>query len=391
MEPQKSAIVIGGTSGIGLAIALEIARESNRQVYITGRKHPKSENIPKNMRELFEEKLHFVELNLSSGCSVPTETLPDNVDLLLISAGFGRVAPFEELSQAEIKSLIHVNELSVIQIIRAFYDRIRADEPFYCGVVTSIAGLLSSPMFSVYSAAKGGLCRLIESLNAELAAGGYANRILNIAPGYIEGTSFYGTATDLEKLEPLAKDILSKLYHQEILYIPRFEEVYQDVLARYQKDPVQFGIESYAYKKSGKRETGKQGIKVGYLSGTFDLFHIGHLNLIKRAKNMCDYLVVGVHKDGKRKGRETFIPIEERMEIIRNLKCVDDVILAPEEDSDAFPMVHYHYLFVGSDYKGTERFARYEKLFAGTETQIVYFPYTMGTSSTQLREALHKL
>lgn len=391
MEPQKSAIVIGGTSGIGLATALEIARESNRQVYITGRKQPKTENIPENMRELFEEKLHFVELNLSSGCGVQTEALPDDVDLLLISAGFGRVAPFEELSQAEIKSLIQVNELSVIQIIRAFYDRIRADVPFYCGVVTSIAGLLSSPMFSVYSAAKGGVCRLIESLNAELAACGCVNRILNIAPGYIEGTSFYGTATNLKSLELLAQDIVTHMYHRENIYIPKFEEVYQNVLARYQKDPVQFGIESYDYKKNGKRESGKSGIKVGYLSGTFDLFHIGHLNLIKRAKNMCDYLVVGVHKDGRRKGRETFISLEERMEIVRNLKLVDEVIVAPEEDSDAFPMVHYHYLFVGSDYKGTERFERYERLFAGTDTQIVYFPYTMGTSSTQLREALHKL
>lgn len=391
MDQQKNAIVIGGTSGIGLATALEIAKESNRHVYIAGRKEPKLENIPKNLQKLFQEKLHFVEVNLSAKCSVKLEELSDDVDMLLISAGFGRVAAFEELSHAEIQGLIQVNELSVVQIIRDFYGRIKTESPFYCGVVTSIAGLLSSPMFSVYSAAKGGLCRLIESLNAELAACGYTNRILNIAPGYIEGTNFYGAGTDLAKLEPLAKDIIAHMYRQENLYIPKFEEAYHDVLLRYQKDPVQFGIESYEYKQKSKRQPGAAGFKVGYMSGTFDLFHIGHLNLIKRAKMMCDYLVVGVHKDGRRKGRETFISLEERMEIVRNLALVDEVILAPDEDSDAFPMVHYQYLFVGSDYKGTERFARYEKLFAGTDTQIVYFPYTAGTSSTQLREALNKL
>lgn len=391
MDQQKKAIVIGGTSGIGLATALEIAKESNRHVYIAGRKAPKLENIPENLQKLFQEKLHFLEVNLSAESNVRFEELSDDVDMLLISAGFGRVAAFEELSHAEIQSLIQVNELAVIQIIHHFYAKIKAESPFYCGVVTSIAGLLSSPLFSVYSAAKGGLCRLIESLNAELAACGYTNRILNIAPGYIDGTSFYGAGTDLGKLEPLAQDIMSHMYHQECIYIPKFEEVYQDVLMRYQKDPVQFGIESYAYKQNSKRQNGTTGIKVGYMSGTFDLFHIGHLNLIKRAKMMCDYLVVGVHKDGRRKGRETFISLEERMEIIRNLSLVDEVILAPEEDCDAFPIVHYHYLFVGSDYKGTERFARYEKMFAGTDTKIIYFPYTAGTSSTQLREALNKL
>ena len=129
---------------------------------------------------------------------------------------------------------------------------------------------------------------------------------------------------------------------------------------------------------------------VGYLSGTFDLFHIGHLNILKRAKENCDYLVVGIHRDGSHKGKKTFIPFEERMEIVKSIKYVDEVIESEREDCDVYlkGRVKYDKLFVGSDYKGTERFNRYEKLFEGTGVQIVYFPYTKGTSSTQLRNAL---
>jgi len=129
---------------------------------------------------------------------------------------------------------------------------------------------------------------------------------------------------------------------------------------------------------------------VGYLSGTFDLFHIGHLNILKRAKENCDYLVVGIHRDGSHKGKKTFIPFEERMEIVKSIKYVDEVIESEREDCDVYlkGRVKYDRLFVGSDYKGTERFNRYEKLFEGTGVQIVYFPYTKGTSSTQLRDAL---
>ena len=134
----------------------------------------------------------------------------------------------------------------------------------------------------------------------------------------------------------------------------------------------------------------KPQIVVGYLSGTFDLFHIGHLNLLKRAKQHCDFLVVEIHKDASHKGKSTFIPYEERVEIIRSIKYVDRVIPSEPEDSDIYikNIVKYDRLFVGSDYKGTERFNRYEAFFADKGVEIIYFPYTQGTSSTQLRDAL---
>lgn len=389
MGADKNALVVGGTQGIGLASALELAKQ-NYRVYVVGRTSPETEKIPIQFQSLFQTHVHFIAADLSKPYTNFWDELPQ-MSCLLITAGFGRIAPFESLTCVEIQKLVQVNETAVMQIIHHYYDRISGATPFYCAVVSSVAGMLSSPLFSVYGAAKGALCRLIESLNAELAANGRPNRILNVAPGYISGTGFYGGDTDFGQLDPLVKEILLRMERREGLYIPNYEETYCEVLDRYTRNPVQFGIDSFYYKQARKRPALQKQATVGYMSGTFDLFHIGHLNLIRRAKAMCDYLVVGVHKNGARKGKETFIPFDERVEIIRSISYVDKVIAALEEDSDVYAEIPYDYLFVGSDYKGSERFLRYEKLFAPTKTKIVYFPYTAGTSSTQLREALIKL
>ena len=129
-------------------------------------------------------------------------------------------------------------------------------------------------------------------------------------------------------------------------------------------------------------------VRIGYMSGTFDLFHIGHLNVIKHAKQNCDYLIVGVHKDASHKSKETFIPFEERVAIISACKYVDKVVQSCREDSDAWDLWHYDRLFVGSDYKGTERFNRYEEYFKDKGVEIIYFPYTQSTSSTQIRKTV---
>ena len=127
------------------------------------------------------------------------------------------------------------------------------------------------------------------------------------------------------------------------------------------------------------------------MSGTFDLFHIGHLNVIRRAKEHCDYLIVGVHESGAWKGKETFIPLEERKAIVGSLQYVDKVVTSWQDDSSAWEHLHYDKLFVGSDYKGSERFMKYEAYFADKGVEIVYFPYTNSTSSTKLREALSNM
>ena len=219
---------------------------------------------------------------------------------------------------------------------------------------------------------------------------GTENRILNVSPGSIKGTKFNGGDNDLNKTEALAQAILGKMEERQTLFIPEYEEVFRGVIERYRQDPRQFGLQSYQYKMESGRVSSMPQLKIGYLSGTFDLFHIGHLNLLRRAKQHCDYLVVGVHKDASHKGKSTFISFEERCEIVRSIKYVDQVIPSEREDCDVYlkGIVKYDYLFVGSDYKGTERFNRYEQIFADKGVKIIYFPYTQGTSSSQLREAL---
>lgn len=130
---------------------------------------------------------------------------------------------------------------------------------------------------------------------------------------------------------------------------------------------------------------------IGYMSGTFDLFHIGHLNILRKAKNNCDFLIVGVHESGAWKGKDTFIPFDERLDIVSAIKYVDQTVKSYPEDIDAIEKHHITKLFVGSDYVGSERFERYENICSKSKVEIVYFPYTKSTSSSQLRDALNKL
>jgi len=130
---------------------------------------------------------------------------------------------------------------------------------------------------------------------------------------------------------------------------------------------------------------------IGYTAGVYDLFHIGHLNLLKNAKGMCDKLVVGVTIDDLviYKGKKAMIPFEDRIEIIRSCKYVDAAI--PQYDMDKLTVckkIGARILFVGDDWYGTEKWEQYEKDFKEAGIQIVYFPYTKGVSSTQISKAL---
>lgn len=384
---MKKALIVGGNSGIGLSICKNLLNSCDH-VYIVGKGSVCAQAIPDNLRREFEEKTSFYKLNFVNDDFSVFDNITD-IDTLVITAGFGRVALFEDLTEAEIKNLMNVDFNSIVRIIKKYYHKIKSEESFYTAVMCSIAGHISSPYFSVYGAAKSGLCRFIENINIELEAAGINNRILDVSPGSLKGTAFNGGENDLSLVDDVTSEVIGKMYAQETLYIPQYEEIYKDVIWRYQTASKEFGQDSYRYKEESGRILDKPQVVVGYLSGTFDLFHIGHLNLLRRAKEQCDYLVVGVHNSGAWKGKETFIPFEERCEILRNIKFVDEVIESPDEDSDAWDLFHYHKLFVGSDYKGTERFRRYEEMFKD-KVEIVYFPYTKGTSSTQLRNAIAK-
>lgn len=133
---------------------------------------------------------------------------------------------------------------------------------------------------------------------------------------------------------------------------------------------------------------------IGYTTGVFDLFHIGHLNLLKNAKGMCDRLIVGVTVDElvQYKGKSALIPFEDRIEIVRACKYVDAAV--PQYDMDklkACRELGATVLFVGDDWYGTEKWKEYEAEFAAEGIKIVYFPYTRGVSSTKIAEALKQV
>ncbi|HEM6271224.1 TPA: SDR family NAD(P)-dependent oxidoreductase [Streptococcus suis] len=382
---MKKAVVVGGSNGIGLSIVKELA-QSGYFVYVLDLVKPNLKDFCKKENTEYV----YTDLNNINPSTFLKLSEDDEINFLMITAGFGRVAPFSSVSIQEIRDIFRVNTVAGLEIIKYFYDRIQSNSPFYTGMMVSIAGMISSPLFATYAASKSALNRFIESINIELESEGYANRILNVSPGSIKGTKFNGGENDYSLTSELAGEIVSQVLSQNEIFIPEYDAIYSDVLRRYHLDSHQFGLDSYKYKLKSNRLSNekKKAISIGYLSGTFDLFHVGHLNLLKNAKKHCDYLIVGVHPDASHKGKKTFIPFDERKQIVASNMYVDEVVTSTPEDSTAWDLYHYNYLFVGSDYKGTERFNKYEEYFSNKDAEIIYFPYTQGTSSTQIRKTV---
>ena len=133
---------------------------------------------------------------------------------------------------------------------------------------------------------------------------------------------------------------------------------------------------------------------IGYTTGVYDLFHIGHLNLLRRAKEMCEFLIVGVTSDElvSYKNKKAVIPFEERIQIVQAIDCVDLAIPQTSMDKMAvWEQYHFNVMFVGDDWKNTEKWNQFEKDFEKVGVDIKYFPYTKTTSSTLINETLLKL
>jgi glycerol-3-phosphate cytidylyltransferase len=131
---------------------------------------------------------------------------------------------------------------------------------------------------------------------------------------------------------------------------------------------------------------------VGYTTGVYDMFHIGHLNVIKRAKEQCDYLIVGISTDElvqHEKSKTPVIPFEERKAIVEAIKYVDAVVPQPDKDKmAAWKKYHFDKMFVGSDWKDTPQWNKFEEEFKPLGVEIIYLPHTDGISSTKLTSVI---
>jgi len=242
---MKRILIVGGANGIGLSIAKVLtARSEIEQVFIVD-KAPLAE-------EYQEEKIKSIQFDLTSEDYSIFDKFAD-IDGLMITAGFGKLALFEDIDEKMIPLYFNVNTVALIRVIKHFYDKLLSKDDFYCGVMVSIAGFMSSPFFSLYGASKAALKIFIESVNVELEKAGSRNKILNVSPGSIKGTSFNQGKTDLTLTGPLAKEIIEHLDNKEDLFIPHYKEVFKNVLERYHDDFRKEGLHSYEYKlKSGR-------------------------------------------------------------------------------------------------------------------------------------------
>lgn len=131
---------------------------------------------------------------------------------------------------------------------------------------------------------------------------------------------------------------------------------------------------------------------IGYTTGVYDMFHIGHLNLIKRAKEQCDFLIVGVSTDAlveKEKHKTPIISFQERFEIVQSIKYVDMVVAQENKNKfEAWEKYGFHKMFVGSDWYGSPQWIQYESQFRPVGVEIIYLPHTEGISSTILAEKI---
>lgn len=242
---MKKALVVGGANGIGLSIATELANRTDiEKVYIVD-KAPLLEEFTNNKFEAYQFDLTQDDYSIFDKFQ--------DIDTLMITAGFGRLALFKDLDENMIPLSFNVNTIPVMRIIKRFYNKLENKQNFYCGVMVSIAGFMSSPFFSIYAATKAALKVFIESVNVELLKAGSTNQILNVSPGSLKGTSFTNGRTDLSVTAPMAQAIIAEMEKKNDLFIPQYDEIFKTVLQRYHDNFREEGRHSYEYKlKSGR-------------------------------------------------------------------------------------------------------------------------------------------
>ncbi len=236
-----NALVVGGSNGIGLSLVLcLVGRDDVSIVYVVD-KQP-------FLSEYSCDKVVFFQRDLSQIADLSMFDEMQEIGYLYITVGFGKLCPFTSLDLTHIDSSFAVNTVAPIKIIKAFYDKMLGAGSFNCAVMVSIAGRLSSPLFCIYSATKAALSKFIEAINIELEMSGSCNRILEVSPGSLKGTSFTGGVSQPNLTADMANEIIERSIRKETLFIPQYEDVFKNVLKRYNDDPHKFGVESYMYK-----------------------------------------------------------------------------------------------------------------------------------------------
>lgn len=236
---NKKVAIIGGTSGLGLAIADYLLKKTDcNKVLVTGRNEP---------RKTFGDfRFSYFELDLCDnnlGWSFLNE-----YDVIIYSAGCGRIGRFSDFNDGEIEQTMLVNAIRPMSLITFLHARLLSEQDLKLVFITSISAKLSSPLFAIYGASKACISNYIESVNTELEHLTTGNRITEIAPGYIQGTSFYGKATDLNELECVVSKVVQSFSEKDLFIIPENNLLYQEKIREYQSDPKKFGRESYKYK-----------------------------------------------------------------------------------------------------------------------------------------------
>lgn len=238
-------VIFGGTSGLGLSLAIELRQRFNKSnILIVGR------NKPDEFCDRYNLNFHKIDLSSLNN----NWKFCQNSNYIIYTSGVGKISKFDEIEDKDINKTISINATNVIQLINSKKKELKSLDDCKISVVTSIASKIPSPLFAIYGATKAMVSSYISSINIELKKEGFKNQVIEIAPGYIEGTSFYGKKTDLEKLHNISKTILDNIDKNKNLIIPENEKMYLEIIKRAQKNPFEFGSESYDYKNLKEKE-----------------------------------------------------------------------------------------------------------------------------------------
>lgn len=300
-----------------------------------------------------------------------------NPDVIINCIGIGQIREFSELSRSEIESEFVVNA----EFPTMIWKEINSFSNLKFALnISSVSADLPSPMFASYSASKAYISKIIETINAENFVNDKEFVITDAHLFNFKNSHNFSNGNN--DVDPFSVDriafVLKAMFNKERKV---FEEQFTEVKKRSEINYENFVRKSY----EDKKERVSKKFNIGYLTGSFDMFHFGHINLIRRASHLCDSLVIGIHQNGDRKGVKFVHSLDERILNLKSLRFVSEVIVTSGEDDADWELVKYNTLFVGSDYKGTDRFEKYEKSLDG-KAKIVYLERTAGVSSTQLRE-----